>query len=127
NDEGVDANCVICERSNVTDWGVVAPLANVILSVPAPPVLTLPAPLKVIFVVPLTVTPAAVVVGVTVQASAADLVNVSVIGIALPWVSYTVVLNGTAAAAPPALLESRLPFTVSDADALPVMPEPTGM
>src|SRR6266550_2400117 len=85
--DGVEASWVICEKSTETDWGLVAPLASVTASVPVPPVATLPLPLKVIVLLPVTVTPAAVVVGTAPQVLAADLVNVQVTGTALPCAS----------------------------------------
>src|SRR5260370_29010879 len=63
-DDGVEASCVICDRSSVTACGDVEPFGglNVRLSDCVPPVETLPAPLNTIGPAPLTATPAAVVV-----------------------------------------------------------------
>src|SRR5439155_9036001 len=115
------------DMSSVTDWGGVQPVVSARLSVPVPPVATLPEPLKTIVLVPVTVTPGSVVLGATLHVLAADLVNVNVSGMALPCESYTVELRLTALSAPPALFASRLPSAVSDVDALPVMPAPIGM
>ena len=105
--------------------GTVAPLASVRVRLLVPPVATWPVPLNVIVLEPATLLGRGVV-GTTVHVLAAVLVKVYVTGTALPCPSYTVELSVTAFAAPPRLLESRLPLIASVVEALPVMPAPMG-
>ena len=83
-EDGVDASWVIAERSSVSGSGVVEPFVSARLSASVPPVVTLPAPLKVTFPPPVAVTPAMLVVGVTLQVLAAVFWKVRVTGTALP-------------------------------------------
>src|SRR5438105_11957135 len=82
-EDGVEASCVICVKSSEMGSGVVAPLPGATLRETVPPDNTLPAPLNVMVLPPMTVD-GAVAVGVIVHVLDADLVKVKVKGIALP-------------------------------------------